>query len=64
MIQMGNTRTVEQGDTQMLPRPPHHHGCAVTLDITADALNSNDNREEDEYNAGRILSGKAGSNTP
>ena len=60
----GTKRTVEQDRTQLLPPEPDPHGCAVTFDFTADAFDSNNDREEDEYTAERILSDKPVASTP
>ena len=40
------------------------HGRAVTFEFTADDLDSNNDGEEDEYTAARILSDEADSSTP
>ena len=55
MIQVGNNKTVERDHTQLLPRERDPHGCAVSFEVTADAFDSNDDGEEDEYIAERIL---------
>ena len=58
VIQVGNNKTVERDHTHLLPREPDPHGCAVTFEFTADAFDSDNNWEEDEYTAERILSDK------
>ena len=58
VIQVGNNQTVERGHTGLLPHELDPHGRAVTFDFTADAFDSDNNREEGEYTAERILSDK------
>ena len=47
VIQAGNNKTVERDHTQLLPREPDPHGHAVTFEFTADAFDSDNDREED-----------------
>ena len=56
VIQLGTNKTVARDHTQLPPRQPDPHGRAATFEFTADAFNSDDDREEDEYTAERILS--------
>ena len=58
VIQVRNNKTVERDCTQLLPREPGLHGRAVTLEFTADVFDSDNDREEDDYTAERILSDK------
>ena len=58
VIQVGNNRTVERDHTQLLPWERDPHGRAVTFEFTADAFDSDNNGEDDEYTAERILSEK------
>ena len=58
VIQVGNNNTVEQDDTQLLPLEPDPHGRAVTFEFTANAFDSDNDGEEDEYTAERNLSDK------
>ena len=55
---------MERDVTQLLPPEPDPHGRAVTFDFTADAFDSDNDREEDEYTAERILSDKPDARTP
>ena len=64
LIQVGNNKTVERDHTQLLLREPDPHGCALTFEFTADAFNSDNDGEEDEYTAERILSDKRDPSTP
>ena len=57
-FQVGNNKTVERDHTQLLQREPDPQGRSVTFEFTADAFDSNNNGEEDEYTAERILSDK------
>ena len=58
VIQVGNNKTVERDQTQLLPRELDPHGRAVTFEFTADTFDSDNDGEEDEYTAERILSDK------
>ena len=51
VIQVGNNKAVEWDHTQLLPREPDPHGRAVTFEFTADAFDSDNDGEEDEYTA-------------
>ena len=64
VIQVGKDKTVERDHTQLLLREPDPHGRAVTFEFTADAIDSDNDREEDEYTAERILSDKPDPCTP
>ena len=64
VIQEGNNKTVERDHTLLLPREPGPHGRAVTFEFTADAFGSDNDGEEDEYTAERILSDKPDPSTP
>ena len=64
VIQVGNNKTVEPDQTQLLPREPDPHGRAVTFKFRADAFDSDNDGEEDEYTADRILSEKPECSTP
>ena len=64
VIQVRNNKSVERDPTPLLPREPHPHGPAITFEFTADALDSDNDREEDEYTAERILSDKPDPCTP
>ena len=64
VIQVGNNKTVERDHTQLLPRELDPHGRAVTFEFTADAFDSDNDEEEDEYTAERILSDKPDPSTP
>ena len=64
VIQVGNKKTVERDHTQLLLRELDPHGRAVTFEFTADAFDSDNDGEEDEYAAKRILSDKLNPSTP
>ena len=64
VIQVGNNKKVEQDHTQLLPRRLDPRGRAVTFEFTADAFDSDNDGEEDEYTAERILSDKPDPSTP
>ena len=64
VIEVGNNKTVERDHTRLLPREPDPHGWAATFEFTADAFDSDDHGEEDEYTAQGILSDKPDPNTP
>ena len=64
VIQVGNNKTVERDNTQLLPREPDPHRRAVIFEFTADAFASEGDREEDKYTAKRILSDKPDPSTP
>ena len=64
VIQVGNSKTVERDHTQLLPRETDPHGRAVTFEFTADTFDSDNDGEEDEYTAERILSDKPDPSTP
>ena len=64
LTQLGNNKTVERDHTQMLPRELDPGGRAVTFEFTADAINSDNDMEEDEYTAERMLSNKPDTSTP
>ena len=64
VIPVGNNKTVERDHTQLLPREPDPHGHAITFDFTADAFDPDNDGEEDEYTAERILSDKPDPSTP
>ena len=64
VIQVGNNKTLERDHTQLLPRDSEPHGRVVSLEFTADVLNSDNDGEEDEYTAECILSEKANPSTP
>ena len=58
VIPVENNKTVQRDHTQLLPREPDPHGRAVTFEFTADAFDSDNNGEEDEYTPEGILSDK------
>ena len=60
----GTAKTVERDHTQLLPREPDPHGCAVTFEFTADAFDSDNDGEEDQYTAWGFLSDKPDPSTP
>ena len=64
VIQVGSKQTVELDHTQLLPPEPNPHGRAVTFEFTADAFDTDNNGEEDEYTAERILSDRPDPITP
>ena len=64
VIQVGNNKTVQRDHTQLLPRESDPDGRPVTFEFTADAFHSNNEGEEDEHTAERILSDKSDPSTP
>ena len=63
VIQVEKIKTVGRDHTQLLPREPDPHRRAVIFEFTADAIASEDDREEDEYTTKRILSDKPDTST-
>ena len=43
VIELGNHKAVEQDHTQLLLRETNPHACAVTLDFSVDAFDSDNN---------------------
>ena len=64
VIQGENNKTVERDHSPLVPRKPDPHGCAIAFQFTADAFESDDSGEEDEYDAERILSDRPDPITP
>ena len=64
VIQVGNNKMVERDHTQLFPQERDPHGRAVTFEFTADAFDSDNDGEEDEYAAQGILSDWPGPSTP
>ena len=64
VIQEGNNQKVERDHTKLLPREPDPDGRAVTFEFTADAFDSDNDGEEDEYTAEDIFSDKRDPSTP
>ena len=55
-IHVESNETVERDHTELHLREPDPHRRAVTFDFAADKFDSDDDGEEDEYTAERILS--------
>ena len=64
MIQVGNNKTVERDHNHLLSRESDPHGRAVTFEFTADAIDSDNDGEEDEYTAERMLLDKPDPSKP
>ena len=64
VIQVGSNKTVGRHHTQLPLRELDPHGCAIIFEFTADGFDSDDDGEEDEYTAERILSDKPDPSTP
>ena len=54
VIQVGNNKTVQRDHTQLLPRELDPHGRAVNFEFTADAFDSDNDREEPSTSGGRL----------
>ena len=63
-VQVGDNKILDQDHTQLRPRAPDPSGRAVTFQFTARDLDSDDDGEEDDYTAERILTDKPDPATP
>ena len=63
-IQVGDSTILDRDHTQLQPRAPDPSGRAVTFQFTAGDLDSDDDAEEDENTAERILTDKPDPATP
>ena len=63
-VQVGDNKILDRDHTQLRPRAPDPSGRAVTFEFTAGDLHSDDDGEEDDYTAERILSDKPDPATP
>ena len=63
-VQVGDNNILDWDHTQLKPRAPDPSGRAVTFEFTAGDLDSDDDGEEDDYTAERILTDKPDPATP
>ena len=63
-VQVGDNKILNRDHTQLRPRAPDPSGRAVTFEFTAGDLHSNDDDEEDDYTAERIITDKPDPATP
>ena len=63
-VQVGDNKILDRDHTQLRPRAPDPSGRAVTFEFTAGDLDSNNDGEEDDYTAERILTDKPDPATP
>ena len=59
-VQVGDNKILDRDHTQLRPQAPDPSGRAVKFEFTARDLESDDDGEEDDYTAGRILTDKPG----
>ena len=57
-VQVGDNKILDRDDAQLRPRAPDPSGRAVTVELRAGDLDSDDDGEEDDYTAERILTDK------
>ena len=63
-VQVGDNKILDRDHTQLPPRAPDPSGRAVTFEFTVGDLDSDDDGEEDDYTAERILTDKPDPTTP
>ena len=63
-VQVGDNKILHQDHTQLQPWAPDPSGRAVMFEFTAGYLDSDDDGEEDDYTAERILTDKPDPATP
>ena len=63
-VQVGDNKILDRDHTQLQPRAPDPSGRAVTFELTAGDLDSDDDDEEDDYTAERILTDMPDPATP
>ena len=61
---MGDNKVVDRDHTQLHPRAPDPSGRRVTFEFTAGDLDSDDEGEDDNFTAERILTDKLDQGTP
>ena len=63
-VQVGDNKILDRDHTQLRPRAPDPSGRAVTFEFTAGDLDSDNDNEEADYTAERILTDKPDPATP
>ena len=63
-VQVGDHKILDRDHTRLRPRAPDPSGRAVTFEFTGGDLDPDDDGEEDDYTAERILTDKPDPTTP
>ena len=63
-VQVGENTVVDRDHTQLRPRAPDPSGCPVTFEFTAGDLDSDDEGEDNDVGAEKILTDKLDPRTP
>ena len=63
-VRVGNNKILDRDHTQLRPRAPDPSGRPVTFEFTAGDLDSDDEGEDDDFTAERILTDKPDPGTP
>ena len=54
-VRVGDNKILDRDHTQLCPRPPDPSGCPVTFGFTAGDVDSDDEGEDDDFTAEKIL---------
>ena len=63
-VRVGENKILDRDHTQLRPRAPDLSGPPVTFEFTAGDVDSDDEGEDDDFNAERILADKPYPGTP
>ena len=63
-VRVGDNKILDRDHTQLRPRAPGRSGRPVTFEFTAEDLDSDDEGEDDDFTAERILTDKPDLGTP
>ena len=63
-VRVGENKILDRDHTQLCPRAPDPSGCPITFEFTAGDLDSDDEGEDDDFTAERILTDEPDPWTP
>ena len=63
-VRVGDNKILDRDHTQLRPRAPDPSGCPVTFEFTAGDVDSDDEGEDDDFTAEKILADKPDPGTP
>ena len=63
-VRVEDNKILDRDHTQLRPRAPDPSGCPVTFEFTAGDVDSDDEGEDDDFTAERILADKPEPGTP
>ena len=63
-VRVGDNKILDRDHTQLRPRAPDPSGRPVTFEFTAGDVDSDDEGEDDDFTAERILADKPDPGTP